>query len=162
MMKGGLDEEEGPENSLRKLAGTFGVQNYVILNKSGIPIKYHGVDQTEALHQAALLSELTLTTQNFLASSSTMITPPAASERLAASHSGTLDTELVTLRLKSKKCEIIVTVDENYTLIVTHEPNAKELSAASAAPAAGADEAKKGVEKKSDKKGDEESKTTEE
>ena len=159
MMKGGLDEEEGPENSLRKLTGTFGVQNYVILNKSGIPIKSHGVEQIDALHQAALLSELTLATQNFLSSSSSLMTAPAAAQKLAASHNGTLDTELVTLRLKSKKCEIIVTVDENYTLIVTHEPNATTTT--TAAPAAGAEEAKKGADKKSDKKGEEESKTEE-
>lgn len=34
MMKG-IDDDEGPESSLRKLVQTFGVLGYVILNKSG-------------------------------------------------------------------------------------------------------------------------------
>lgn len=34
MMKG-LEDDEGPESSLRKLTQTFGVLGYVILNRSG-------------------------------------------------------------------------------------------------------------------------------
>ena len=34
MMKG-IEDDEGPESSLRKLTQTFGVLGYVILNKSG-------------------------------------------------------------------------------------------------------------------------------
>jgi hypothetical protein len=152
MNKGAIDEEEGPENALRKLTSAYGVQNYVILNKTGIPIKYYGVEQAESLHQAALLSELTLATQNFLTSSAHLFQSSNQLELFSQ------DTELITLRLKSRKCEVIVTVDENYTLIVSHEPNATPQSHGLAAAALAPDESKKAGDKKGEK---EESKTVE-
>ena len=68
-----VDDDEGPDASLRKLTSSFGVTAYAILNRSGIPIKAHNMDNADALHYAALLSELTLATQLFLSSSAQLL-----------------------------------------------------------------------------------------
>ncbi len=39
-MKASLEEDEGPENALRKLTQQFGVQHYVILNKTGTTLSW--------------------------------------------------------------------------------------------------------------------------
>ena len=120
-----VDDDEGPDASLRKLTSSFGVTAYAILNRSGIPIKAHNMDNADALHYAALLSELTLATQLFLSSSAQLLPSSTFSSSPQSS-------ELQSLRLKSRKHEIIVTADDNYTLIVLH--NAKLT--AGGAPAA--------------------------
>ena len=47
MMKG-LEDDEGPETSLRKLTQTFGVLGYVVLNKSGEKRRNSGGGEAEA------------------------------------------------------------------------------------------------------------------
>ena len=183
--KANLEEEEGPENSLRKLMSTQGVQGYVILNKSGIPIKYHGMEATEALHHSALLSELTLATQLFLsasaqtiaaaASASTALTItsasvasstalssfssptassapfPSALASAPSSLASTFSTELVSIRLKSRKLELIVTPEDSYTLIVLHNAGgAAGAAGAGGEAAAGEKAAGDGGDKKGD------------
>ena len=129
-----LEDEEGPDASLRKLLTSRGVQCYAVLNRSGIPIKAAGMEHTDSLQYASLLSELTLATQQFLAasqslltSSTTTTTPATASTTNSSSPASSLaasfSSELVSLRLKSTLHELIVTPDENYTLIVLHNPN---------------------------------------
>jgi hypothetical protein len=59
----------------------------------GIPIKYHGMEVADSIHYAGLVSELQLSTQEFL------------NKKLFRSDDST---ELVTIRLRSKKHEIIV------------------------------------------------------
>jgi hypothetical protein len=183
--KANLEEEEGPENSLRKLMSTQGVQGYVILNKSGIPIKYHGMEATEALHHSALLSELTLATQLFLsasaqtiaaaasastalatttsasAASSTALTTfssasassapfPSALASAPSSLASTFSTDLVSIRLKSRKLELIVTPEDSYTLIVLHNAGGAAAAGAGGEAAVGEKAAGEGGDKKGD------------
>jgi len=110
MMKG-LEDEEGPESSLRKLTQTFGVLGYVILNKSGIPVKFHGMENAEAVHYAGLISELVRHAREFL------------DKKLFRSDDSS---ELENIRLRSKKHEIVIAPEENYTLVVIHNPNYTE------------------------------------
>jgi len=104
----GLEDDEGPESSLRKLVQTFGVLGYIILNKSGIPVKSHGVEPAEAIHYAGLISELSISAKEFL------------EKKLFKSDDSA---ELLTLRLRSRKHEIVISPEENFTLIVIHNPN---------------------------------------
>jgi|Hof3ISUMetaT_17_FD_contig_31_404791_length_504_multi_2_in_0_out_0_1 dynein light chain roadblock-type len=117
MMKG-LEDEEGPETSLRKLTQTFGVQGYVVLNKSGIPVKFHGMESAEAVHYAGLLSELVRHAREFL------------DRKLFRSDDST---ELENLRLRTRKHEIIIAPEEHYTLVVIQNPNYTEPIAATKA-----------------------------
>jgi len=107
----GMEDEEGPESSLRKLTQTFGVMGYVILNKSGIPVKFSGMEQAEAIHYAGLLSELVRATREFL------------DKKLFRSDDSS---ELENVRLRSKKHEIVIAPEENYTLVVIQNPNYTE------------------------------------
>ena len=148
--KPALEDEEGPDASLRKLLSSRGVQCYAVLNRSGIPIKAAGMEHTDSLQYASLLSELTLATQQFLASSQQLFATSASSP-LAASFSS----ELVSLRLKSAQHELIVTPDDNYTLVVLHNPNVQAggsagatAAGAAAGEAGGADGEKKAEAKK--------------
>lgn len=110
MMKG-LEDDEGPETSLRKLQQTFGVLGYVILNKSGIPVKYHGMESADAVQYAGLLSELVRACREFL------------ERKLFRSDDST---ELENVRLRSRKHEIVIAPEENYTIVVIHNPNYTE------------------------------------
>jgi dynein light chain roadblock-type len=103
-------EEEGPDMALRKLNGNFGVLGYVILNKTGIPIQYFGMDQATATQYAALISEMVESTRGFL--------DTAERER-----DPLIEPELCVLRLRTRKHEIIVTPDGEFTLIAVQDPN---------------------------------------
>ena len=151
-----LEDEEGPDASLRKLLTSRGVQCYAVLNRSGIPIKAAGMEHTDSLQYASLLSELTLATQQFLASSQQLL---ASNTATATATTGTLSSswssELVSLRLKSTQHELIVTPDENYTLIVLHNPNVgasgiagMAAAGATAGEAGGAEGGEKKIEAK--------------
>ena len=132
-----LEDEEGPDASLRKLLTSRGVQCYCVLNRSGIPIKAAGMEHTESLQYASLLSELTLATQQFLASSQHLLADVAdtTSPSDTAGPLAAFSSELVSLRLKSTQHELIVTPDDNYTLIVLHNPNVGAGGAGGAAVA---------------------------
>jgi len=104
-------EDAGPELALRKLTQTFGVTEYVILNKNGIPVQYHGMEEPKAIQFAGLFSELVEAAQLFLKKRYTDIT------------STDEDQELVALRLRSHECEYIVCPEKDYCLIVVHNPN---------------------------------------
>jgi hypothetical protein len=45
-------EDGGPEVALRRLTQTFGVTGYVILNKNGIPVQFHGMEEPKAIQFA--------------------------------------------------------------------------------------------------------------
>jgi len=113
LVKGLSEDEEGPEAILRKLSQTFGVLSYVILNRTGIPVKYQGIEAAEAIHYAGLISELTRATREFI--DKKLFQPQTQDNQ-----------ELVTIRLRTKKHEIVITPEENFTLIVVHNPNYTE------------------------------------
>ena len=105
------DEGEGPDVILRRLVhNNFGVLAYVILNKTGIPVEFYGISQAEATHYAALISGMVDSTRDFLDTSE--------KERVPM-----IEPDLRTLRLRTKKHEIIVTPDDDFTFIVIHDPN---------------------------------------
>ena len=105
------DEGEGPDVILRRLVhNNFGVLGYVILNKTGIPVEFYGISQAEATHYAALISGMVDSTRDFLDTSE--------KERVPM-----IEPDLRTLRLRTKKHEIIVTPDDDFTFIVIHDPN---------------------------------------
>jgi len=109
-----MEEDDGPEKSLRQLSQHYGVTGYVILNKSGIPVKSSsGMDSSRAIQVAALISELIVTTREFI------------NKKYIQNSSQ----ELCTLRLRTKKSEIIIAPEENYTLVVMHDPNYSEPTA---------------------------------
>lgn len=145
-----LEDEEGPDASLRKLLTSRGVQCYTVLNRSGIPIKAAGMEHTDSLQYASLLSELTLATQQFLSHSQQLLSSASSVDGSGevGQLGGTWSSELVSLRLKSTRHELIVTPDENYTLIVLHNPNVGSGSSGGAGGVAGvvAGEAGGGVE----------------
>lgn len=151
MMKGlSLEDEEGPDNSLRKLTQNYGVIGYVVLNRSGIPVKSHGMDTAEATQYAGLISELTISTKEFLDKRLFPVQSSSSHSAQSQSHNhynsnlnGGNDSfsstnnnnssdplsELHSIRLRSKKHEIVITPEDNYTLIVIHNPNYNPQSA---------------------------------
>ena len=48
------DAESGPESAVRKLVGSFGVTGYIMLNKNGIPVQQHGMDDDRAVQVTSL------------------------------------------------------------------------------------------------------------
>jgi len=111
-------EDEGYDGALKRLKEHTGVLLYVILNKSGIPVKF-SVEQTRATQYAGLISELVVQTRDFL----------QAQSKHGVSGPFHDSSELVTIRLRSKKHEIIISPDESYTLIVVHDPNPQPIEA---------------------------------
>lgn len=74
-------------------------------------MKYHGMELAEAVHYAGLMSELVRSSREFL------------DKKLFRSDDST---ELENIRLRSKKHEIVIAPEENYTLVVIHNPNYTE------------------------------------
>jgi hypothetical protein len=109
-----MNDEEGPEVALRKLTQQFGVLSYVIMNKTGIPVKFHGMEGAEATHYAGLASELAISTRELL---ECQYLSQAQKQRFED------DPELHTIRLRTHKHEIIISPEANFTLIVVHDPN---------------------------------------
>jgi hypothetical protein len=103
-----------PEMALRKLTQTFGVTSHVILNKNGIPVQFFGMEERRANHMAGIFSELVLTCQRFLKNDKQYIDVDLSLDE---------ELDLVCLRLRSYKNEYIICPEENYTLIVVHNPN---------------------------------------
>lgn len=129
-------DSDSSDNALRLLLQQPGVDSYLIINRQGLPIKYHGMENNDALHYSALVSEFWLAVQNFLdtntASSGSnahlgstaggsTLQPPSMSA--SASQSGLLSSPQVqTLRFHTLKHELLITVDGEYTLVVIHAP----------------------------------------
>jgi len=148
--------EDGPDAALRKLSQQPGVLGYVVLSKkgkpiilfltdcvpswstakseinilssSGIPVKFHNMDNAKALHYAALLERLTATTREFL------------DKRLFQPDDDAAD--LKSLRLHTLNHEIVICPEENYTLVVLHKAGEEDSTVIEAKPAE-AEEAKK-------------------
>jgi len=108
--QGEADADQGVEDALRGLTMSFGVLSYVILNKSGLPVQYHGMDDKSAIQAASLFSEMARSTQNFL---DKKYLEPMSEET----------PELLCLRLRTHKHEFIVCPGENFTVIVVQDPN---------------------------------------
>ena len=109
-MAGQEAENQGVEDALRGLTMSFGVTSYVILNKTGLPVQYHGMSDKKAIQAAALFSEMALSSQNFL---DKKYLEPMSEEA----------PELLCLRIRTVKHEFVVCPGENFTLIVVHDPN---------------------------------------
>ena len=107
------EADAGPELALRKLTQTFGVTGYVILNRNGIPVQHHGMEEYRAVMMAAIFSELILAAQNFI----------EKNRKHIDSQMTDAESELTCLRLRTFKNEIIVCPEDGYTLIVQHNPN---------------------------------------
>ncbi len=104
-------EGDGPDVYLRRLIhDNFGVLGYVILNKSGIPVEYHGIDQAKATQYAALITAMVDNTRDFLDTCERQRDPM-------------IEPELQVLRLRTKKHEIIITPNEDFIFIVIQNPN---------------------------------------
>jgi len=156
--KGGaktLDDDDGPDASLRHLLMTPGVTSYLILNRTGIPVKYSGMEHNTALHYAAALSELTLAASTFITDTAAIISANAHNVHGAASNTNALfggtsalksdhsqiggasggNGSLTTFRLKTKRNEIVIAPDEHFTLIVVHSNQSNAAADAAAAAA---------------------------
>jgi len=108
--------ETDPDQVLQQLSKLSGVKDYVVLNRIGIPIKY-SMEMTEqrAIRISGLVSELVIAAREFLYK---RYPGPAGT------HSTGLEpADVVVMRLRTKKNEIIIAPDENYTLVVLHNPN---------------------------------------
>merc|ERR1711918_95323 len=107
-----MAEENGPEVAIRKLVQTFGVTGYVMLNKNGIPVQYHGMDDDRAVLMGGIFSELALAAQHFCQQSKTW--DPHGEEDMEG---------LTSLRIRTHKNEYVICPEDGYTLIVEHNPN---------------------------------------
>ena len=99
-----------------------------LFSSSGIPVKFHNMDNAKALHYAALLERLTATTREFL------------DKRLFQPDDDAAD--LKSLRLHTLNHEIVICPEENYTLVVLHKAGEEDSTVIEAKPAE-AEEAKK-------------------
>ena len=163
-----LDDDDGPDASLRHLLMTPGVTSYLILNRTGIPVKYSGMEHNTALHYAAALSELTLAASTFVTDTAAIISANAHNVHGAANNANTLfgsasalkgdhnqlggasggNGSLSTFRLKTKRNEIVIAPDEHFTLIVIHSNQSNAAADAAAAAAITATTTDKGDGKK--------------
>ena len=86
---------------------------------AGIPVKYQGMEAADAVQYASLLSELVRACREFL-------------ERKLFRSDDSPDLENV--RLRSRKHEIIIAPEDNYTIVVIHNPNYTEPVVTKVAP----------------------------
>eukprot|EP01083_Nonionella_stella_P045676 122538_1 len=107
-------EGETYEMIMKRLMKTFDMKTYVVLNDEAIPIKSVGLEPEKATHYAAVVSELNIMCDRFLKQDFVQtIIPPDMNE-------------LVSIRLKTRKKEIVIAPDHSYTLIAVDDPNAEE------------------------------------
>eukprot|EP00824_Muranothrix_gubernata_P023687 TRINITY_DN6510_c0_g2_i1.p2 TRINITY_DN6510_c0_g2~~TRINITY_DN6510_c0_g2_i1.p2 ORF type:complete len:110 (-),score=18.45 TRINITY_DN6510_c0_g2_i1:259-561(-) len=92
------------EEILKRLTTHKGTLGYVIVNQEGIPVKCT-LDYHLALHYSYLVTQLVSKAR---AATRELLQPP--------------DNDLALLRLRSKRHEILVAPDKDYTLIVVQDP----------------------------------------
>ena len=99
--------ENNIEELLKGVTQHPGVKGFIIVNSEGIPIRhsFDDADRALAIQYAGLLQQMAMKTKN-------------AITQLDGSN------DLVFLRLRSKKHEILVAPEKNYLLIVIQEPAA--------------------------------------
>ena len=78
-------------------------------------MKFHGMENAEAVHYGGLVSELVRASREFL------------DKKLFRSDDST---DLDNIRLRTRKHEIVIAPEEHYTLVVIHNPNYTEPVAA--------------------------------
>lgn len=106
---GFLDNDMSAENNIEELikqvTSHTGVQGFIIVNNEGIPIRHSFADSSRllAIQYSALLQNL-------------------AQKAKAAIHELEPTNDLVFLRLRSKKHEILVAPESKYLLIVIQSP----------------------------------------
>jgi Roadblock/LC7 domain len=101
-----MEDDEAPDVCLRRMMQQPGVQSYVIFNSSGIPIKFHGMEQNKALQYSALLSDLNIRAGNFLNADAKDQSDP--------------NDDVVTLRLRTKQGELIIAPDGDFIMAVMY------------------------------------------
>mmetsp|Transcript_16452 Transcript_16452/g.18551 ORF Transcript_16452/g.18551 Transcript_16452/m.18551 type:complete len:120 (+) Transcript_16452:47-406(+) len=95
------------DDTLKTLMSKEGVTGYIIINGDGIPVKYKNVEHPEAVHYAALVSDLVMKTQKSLKGLPLLT--------LNNVHN---DNELTTIRLRTTKgTENIISVVRDYILV---------------------------------------------
>ena len=100
-----MSTENNIEELVKQVTGHAGVQGFIIVNAEGIPIRHSFADASRllAIQYAALLQQLALKAK-------------------AAIHELEPTNDLVFLRLRSKKHEILVAPELKYLLIVIQQP----------------------------------------
>eukprot|EP00474_Spongospora_subterranea_P000669 CRZ01127.1 hypothetical protein [Spongospora subterranea] len=99
------------------------------MNSQAIPIKADGMEPKKMVQVSALASELIYATQKFLANEK-MIGDEQSPDPIASDTEGALtinENQLLTLRLRTLKGEIIIAPDKDFTLITTQFPNHTEV-----------------------------------
>jgi dynein light chain roadblock-type len=101
-----MSTENNIETLVEQLSSQSGVQGFVIVNQEGIPIRhsFHENSRLLAVHYAALLQQLAQKAKGVVKSLSS-------------------SDDLVFLRVRSKKHEILVAPHEHYLLIVIQVPD---------------------------------------
>ena len=96
-----MSAENNIEELIKQVTGHQGVQGFIIVNQEGIPIRHSFTDASRllAIQYAALLQQLAQKAKN-------------------AIHELEPTNDLVFLRLRSKKHEILVAPESKYLLIV--------------------------------------------
>jgi dynein light chain roadblock-type len=97
--------ENNIEDLIRSVTDHAGVKGFIIVNAEGIPIRhsFEDADRQMAIHYAGLLQGM-------------------AQKARAAIRELEPTNDLIFLRLRSKKHEILVAPDKEYLLIVIQEP----------------------------------------
>ena len=91
------------EETIKRLSSHRGVKGILIMNNDGCPIRSNGLSQDETDNYSALVSSLAIKASGVVRS---------------------LDEtdELAFLRIRSKKHEIMIAPDKDYTLVVIQDP----------------------------------------
>lgn len=105
-----MDEEENGELILKRLMKEFTVKSFVIMNKQAIPIKSLNLEPDKATHYAGAMSELEGLCRRFLQQEQVVEVIPEDQN------------ELTSIRLRTKKREIVVAPGNEYTVIVLDDP----------------------------------------